>query len=158
MNRCLCTTSKYGFSRALIISAWTDYEAVKTSPSPSLFLKPHKLVYCVSVGRSFGSPTKVKMYSDEEERYKLKFRRFIRDLALEFEQNVYENCGVDPDSLKDLNKSIPSSEFIDSWELLGMMPSSDCLRVAIHIENLAHSSGPCDPMIFDATVIIAMYP
>jgi hypothetical protein len=50
------------------------------------------------------------MYSfestDEEERYKLKFGRFIRDLVQEFEPNVYEKCGVDPASLVDIDKNI----------------------------------------------------
>lgn len=59
---------------------------------------------------SSGSTTKVKIFSfestDEEQRHKLKFRRFIRDLVLEFEPNVYENCGVDPESLQDLDESI----------------------------------------------------
>ncbi|QKX61735.1 uncharacterized protein TRUGW13939_08890 [Talaromyces rugulosus] len=53
---------------------------------------------------------KVKMYSfestDEEERYKLKFGRFIQDLVQEFEPNVYQNCGVDPASLADIDKNI----------------------------------------------------
>lgn len=31
---------------------------------------------------------------EEEERYKLKFSRFLRDLVREFEPNVYENAGV----------------------------------------------------------------
>ncbi|CRG89191.1 hypothetical protein PISL3812_06227 [Talaromyces islandicus] len=50
--------------------------------------------------------TSIPKADSSEERYKLKSSRFLGDLVQQFEPNVYENCGVDPTSLTDIDKNI----------------------------------------------------